>query len=577
MNDKIQRYLLLLIEGLKEALRRHPVELSLILVGSVCMVIAEEVDWGRECLLKIWMLPLFALVALVVGTLAGRTVWRRLYWVSWLPMVPLLCWPGLSDWMRSVPFAITAGILLPLAVLLSRRAADNRRFVSDAVIYLRSALLAALFANVALGLFEAILWSTAYIFGFAEYRWVGRVATDVFILAEMLALPALFLMMLDRWSGGTCRGSRILEVLVNYIVTPALMVYAAILYLYMAKIAVQWSLPEGGVAYMVFAFALLALAMRALQSLLDKRIGEWFYRSFSYVLLPAAVLFWAGVARRVGEYGLTAPRVLLVLCGGLMTLTMLLFLTRRTGRYLYLCIAAFVCFGAVAYVPGMLPEQIAARSQYRRAVEAAEKLDLLGGNGLLLLDRFAPDSLTRAEYRRLYEAVDYVSRRDEAAFGRFGVSMEEFREAIPASCYDYVVYGNDRYGCEASCDLFYITADPGRTVHDFSRYRTLYPMLRSWHSSDGANYRFTDDSLFVHFGGTHPPLVIASADLLRSQFRKAGIGTAVTDRETLQQASDELLLFRDEEVLIVFSDMSFEVRDSALVLQDVSVELVMTR
>lgn len=577
MKEKILHYLRLLIEGMKEALRRHPVELFLILVGSVCMVVAEESGWGRKELLKVWLLPLFALVALVVGTWAGRTVWRRLYWVSWLPMVPLICWPGLSDWMLSVPFAITVGILLPLALLLCRRAADNRRFVSDAVIYLRSALLAAFFANVALGLFEAILWSTASIFGFADSGWVARVATDVFILTEMLAMPALFLVLLDRWEGGQCRGSRILEALINYIVTPALMAYAAILYLYMVKITVQWSLPEGGVAYMVFAFALLALVMRALQSLLDKRIGAWFYRSLSYVLLPATVLFWAGVARRVGEYGFTAPRVFLVLCGGLMTLTVLLFLTRRTGRYLYLCVAAFVCFAAVAYVPGMLPEQIAARSQYRRAMEAAEKLDLLGGNGQLLLDRFAPDSLTRAEYRRLYEAVDYVSRRDEAAFDRFGVSMEEFREAIPASCYDYVVYGNDRYGCEASCDQFDIAADPGRIVRDFGRYRTLYPTLRYWHSSDGANYRFTDDSLFVHFGGTHPPFVIAASDLLGSQFRKAGIGTDVTDRETLQQASDELLVFRDEEVLVVFSDMSFEVRDSALVLQDVSVELVMTR
>lgn len=577
MKSKLQHYFRLLAEGLKVSLRRHPVELLLIVVSALLMVVAEESDWSSLTTRKLWMLPLFALFALIVGTLAGHSPWRKLYYVSWTPLIPLLFWPGLPVWMTSVPFAITAFVLLPLALLLCRRALDNRRFTDDAMIYLRSALLALLFANVALGLFEAILWSTAYIFGFADSRWVEQVATDVFIIAEMGAVPTLFLLMLDRWAGGECRGSRVLEVLVNYIVTPALMIYAAILYLYMAKILVLWELPEGGVAYMVFAFALITLLMRALQSLLDKRIGAWFYRAFSYVLLPCAVLFWVGVARRIGEYGLTEPRVWLVVSGGLMTLTLLLFLTRRTGRYLYLTLAAFVVFGAMAYVPGLLPERIAARSQYKRAVELARGLDLLDTEGRLQLDRIAPDSLTLRDYRRLHESLNYFSYGDDEVWARLGIDMDDFREALPAAYFDQVVYGREPSEGFYRNEIFSVSCYEGFPLRDFDNYRVLYPMVRSWYSGDATNYDFSADSLRIHFAGARPAFAISASDLLERQLRQAGIDASNRDQELFDQAAEELLIYRDDEVLILFSDMRLEERDSTLLLTDLTVDLVMTR
>lgn len=576
MKEKLQRYFRLLSEGLKASLRHHPVELLLIAVSAVLMVVAEEAGWSHWSTIKLWLLPLFALFALIVGTLAGRTPWRKLYYVSWAPLVPLLFWPGLLEWMSSTQFAITWLVLLPLAILLCRCAADNRRFTSDALIYLRSALLALFFANVALGLFEAILWSTAYIFGFADARWVEQVATDVFILAEMGAVPTLFLVMLDRWAGCECRGSRVMEVLVNYIVTPALMIYAAILYLYMAKIVVLWELPEGGVAYMVFAFALFALLMRAMQGLLDKRIGAWFYRAFSYVLLPAVVLFWAGAGRRIAEYGLTEARVLLVVCGALMTLALLLFLARRTGRYLYLCLVAFLLFGIMAYVPGMLPAEIAGRAQYKRAVKLARGLDLLDEEGRLRLDRIAPDSLTRRDYRRLYESLNYARSRNDD-FDHLGVDLADFREALPAAYHDYVVNGWESPADERKDDTFGVSDYEGHPVHDFSRYRVLYPVVRSWYDDEHVSYEFRSDTLRIHFAGARPPFVIAARDLLEKQLSEAGLRASDSNRSAFENAADRLLTYRDDEVMILFTDMRFEERDSTLRLLDVTVRQVLTR
>lgn len=573
MKEKLRRYACLLSEGLRTVALRRPVELTLIAVSAVMMLLAVECDWSSEAFARIWMLPLFALVALIVGTLAGATAWRKLYFVSWTPLVPLICWPGLKEWMTTMPFVLTVCILLPLALLVCRRAAENRRFVCDGVIYVRSAVLAALFANVALGLFQAILWSAAYIFSFADAVWVGHVATDVSILAEMLCMPVLFLVMLDRWSGGECRGSRMLEVLLNYIVTPALVIYAAILYLYMVRIAVLRELPEGGVAYMVFVFALLTLLMRALVSLLDKCFGRWFYRSFSYVLLPAAVLFWTGVARRIGEYGLTAPRVLLVVCGLLMTLTVVLFLSRRTGRYLYICLAALVCFGAIAYVPGLHPERIAVRSQFARAERVAVQLGRLGDDGQLLLTPLPlADTVYKKEYRKLYESLDYISR-DSAAFGRFGVEdLSDFAAIFPAGMRDCVVYGARWYAAQTDDRSLVVDLPENAALETGGEYSRVYPSLNYWNGG----YRFENDTLSLFLGEAQPVIEIPGAALLDAQLAKSGFRPSAdavpTDRQRL-----ELLDYRSDRCRILFQRIEIDRGDSLARLTDVAVSVVWMR
>ena len=124
-----------------------------------------------------------------------------------------------------------------------------------------------------------------------------------------------------------------------------------------------------------------------------------------------------------------------------MTLCVLLFLSRRTGRYLYVGLAGFVCFAALAYLPVLEPQRIATGSQVRRAVRVAKQLNMLDGEGRLQLDAFVPDTLLRRDYRRLYEALDYVADHDTLAFARFAVEIGKVREAVPDPFRDYVVSG----------------------------------------------------------------------------------------------------------------------------------------
>lgn len=558
MKLRISEYLRELREGLAATQRLHPVEVALALVGSVLVIMAVEYEWANSYVLRLTLLPIFFAVALIVNLLAGQGPWRRVYRVSWAPLVPLALWPGVTEWIGSVSCGLTLGAVLPLGLLLARRAADNRRFTADALVYLRAAVLAAVLANIALGLFEAIIWSTAYIFVFTGAAWLEVVARDAALLTQTLCVPLLFLVMVDRWQRAEVRGGRVLEVLLHWIVTPALIVYTAILYLYMAKILFTWSLPRGGVAYMVFGFTLLALLVGALRPLLDRRRYDWFFDRLSWIALPPAVLFWAGVARRVAEYGLTEARIYLIVCGAVMTLALLLFLSRRTGRYLYLCGAAFLLFAAVAYVPQLDPERAALDSQLRRAQRIARSLDLLDGRERLRLDAVPlSDTVRYEEYRNLYQSLQYLwySRLDTLYLPQLGLNNpDDFLGILPADFAQSIRYGR-------AVDTAVV--DDSHTVYCYLPRDTLFATDArfgrvAFPERNGSCMR--DDTLRID---VRPGIEIriAEADFLRRQLPRTGL--ASWGRMTQSDAHRTALLdYSDDHCRILFDNIDLRGCDS---------------
>ena len=159
---------------------------------------------------------------------------------------------------------------------------------------------------------------------------------------------------------------KLFGILLNYVLSPALLVYAAILYLYFVKITLTWSLPKGGVAAISVGFIIAAFLLRGCQAFVERRMYDWFYRHASLWTLPALAMFWVATAYRVAQYGFTEPRVYLVVVGLILTATVLLFLTRRWGRYLYVACLTIGLFGVVTYIPGITAKDIERVSQKAR-------------------------------------------------------------------------------------------------------------------------------------------------------------------------------------------------------------------
>lgn len=559
---------------LLSVMHRHPLELLLLLAQTVAMIVWFELKRDPD-LPRLLLCGWWAQLLLIVNLSTGRSRWRRIYWVAWIPLVPLLLWSELSAWVDTDGEILTFAILTLLALLACRRALSNERFVADALVYLRAAVLACLFTAVAYGLFCATLWSTAYVFGFAAMLWVKHLMGDLLLLMLFFAAPVLFLMMCDRWEGSRFRPSRVLEILLNGIVSPAVFVYAVILYLYLLKILFTWSLPEGGVAYLVFGFTMTALIVKALRLQLEKTAFNWFFDRFSLLSIPTIALFWVGVARRIGEYGLTEPRIYLLVCGAVMTFCVVLFLSRRTGRYFWVVLFAMVLFAAVVFIPALDPARVALRSQSRRIERLAGELGRLdAATGHLLLVPVSPaDTVYRKTYRELYGALNYVEN-DSTAFARFGIqSSDDLMDLLPAAMRDYVKWGWEESPDLAEPEVCWVELPQTVFAEVGDCYSRCYVNLAGW---DTDCYVLKNDTLRFFLGTGSTVLEISGTELLKKQLAESGFDPTRHAAPTLEQRM-KLLDYRDARCRILFRLMAIERRDSVNVIRSAGVHTLWLR
>lgn len=572
MTPRIEKWISEIRKSTATVIRRHPIELLLSLCSTIAMIIYFESDTEPHPWLAIAVWGIMLL--LVVNLLAGNTIWRRIYWVAWTPLVPLALWPGLEEWLNSDSFFISIFILTPLALLACSKAIDNRRFLSGTIIYLRAAILALLFANVALWLCEVIIWSAIYLFGHSTI--LQHLQFDLFLTTELFVVPTIFMMMLDRWQGREAKSSHIIEKLLNWIVSPAIIAYAVLLTIYLLKIIVTWTLPDGGVSYMVFAFTITALVVKAFQILIEKRRYDWFYDRFSLISLPFVALFWIGVARRIGEYGLTATRVYLIVCGAVMTVCILLFLSRRTGRYLWAVLFAILAFASVAYIPALDPQAIGLRSQKARFERMALDLALIDSTGRLRTTLIPlSDSVRLDQYDQAFDAMDYILERDTMFHQQLGIKRYDHSYSVksrlmPKQLITDVVCVDSEDELVATVNNASVYLPEDALIESDPAYPNIYTNIMQC----GYNYSNDLDKLDITVKDT--VLISLSGDeLVKKQLRDTGLSF-----EDLQYLDNEqsisFLDYRDQNIRIIFHYLLIvRTETGKYQINSASIELVM--
>lgn len=142
------------------------------------------------------------------------------------------------------------------------------------------------------------------------------------------------------------------------LLAPLAIVYLVIVYGYAVTILLEWSLPRGKVAPVVGCFAAFAIIVFLVthpwhrdRSSWLRLVGQWV---FPALVLPA-VLLAISVSRRIGDYGVTEQRYLLVIIVGWLALSVAGFLAgwRKLPALpatlgLALLVASFGPWGAVA-------------------------------------------------------------------------------------------------------------------------------------------------------------------------------------------------------------------------------------
>lgn len=571
MKQKIARWL-----GQLTGVSRHsPAETAVIVYSFVIgSMIYEGAFPGVGA--YAFLLPVFFAVSFILNRVcvAGRL--RLVYYLSPLLAVPFL-WTDPEPWVRSAAYPVTLAVCV-LAVLVSDRLRDNRSFVGRCLRYVHDLLGAGLLSLAAFLAVIAIYYSIVYIFNILE-----GIGSDLTFYASLLAFDVMWPVGFLAFNRASERErdiepSRFLDVLLNYVLSPAVILYTLILYAYFAKILALWSLPKGGIAYLVFAYGIVALVAKACQLLLLRPLYGWYYRYFSLISLPALLMFWIGVGYRIRQYGLTEDRAYLVVCGAIMTLTVLMFLSRRTGRYLYAAMLAAGLLALFTYIPGISAESIGVRSQLARFDRIGDRLGLLDSAGRIIVRKAATADTTRKDdYRRLYESLGYVRRErgEQFVFDRYGITgeCELRREVIPAALEQYAsTPWADRVWTDEAVDSDPVRIE-SRSPVDIAGFDRLIP-LRAY--DDGGYHYSSQDTLRI-FRGDSLLLGIPLDRLLAQRLE----GTGYTPQDTIPADSlrawkDRLLQYDTGAYRLVFSSMSI-LLDPAPRITDLDMEYILGR
>lgn len=529
-------------ERFRKAVVFSPVEAVVSSVYFLTAVVSYYQHIGYDDFLGSF--PICFCLIYAVNRFSRGTGWRWLYYISVLSIGGFWVWNlRLTDsiyWMTL--------IVSQLLVLLSARAADNDAFVRNGLCYVRNMVAATVLALVGWLLAWAIYASVTYIFDLsANYRIMVYISQGVWFMVA----PILFLMFGIRQNQEFIANS-FLDVLLNFIVTPALMIYNLILYLYFVKIAVVWSLPKGGVAYMVLAFILLLLAVKSIQPVLRRRYYDWYYRFFSlWVVLPLAML-WISVLFRVGEYGWTEWRVYLMLSACMATFTAVLFMIPRWSNYKWVVLGVLATLAVFTYIPGINAGDLGLRSQENRI-----RTVLYPETGERWND--GTDSVVSARYMMLYNSSRYVQSRKSAEYmrERFGFDCEYLEENIPEKV-------KDDWGWNGVDDEMLYLVYPYGATFDISGFDSLRQILNNA-VGGGVYYEFEDN----RFRLISRSDTLVDADihfLLKEKLAEVGVDTTGgLSQEQVGEFHEFLCTYDIGRLRVIFGEICIDEKDMAII------------
>ncbi|MDO5046627.1 DUF4153 domain-containing protein [Campylobacter sp.] len=263
------------------------------------------------------------------------------------------------------------------------------KFAKEDESFIKNAISKILNLSLAFGIFVLLAIIVSLIIAAFDYFFDTNLYRANFLInfhvANFIALvPFLFLLFEDKFYFKA--SNRLFKNILNFILTPTLIIYTAILYLYMANIALISGLPKGGVAIITLIYLLAGFILSALNQVLNSDLNKEtkrlnFYNVFAYLATAPIILLWIGILERTDTYGLTPSRIYLIAAAILATIIYALMVIKRLFSY-RIC-AAITALAILITFFAIDVKQISLNSQVSRLHAYLKELNLTNENGEL--------------------------------------------------------------------------------------------------------------------------------------------------------------------------------------------------
>lgn len=422
-----------------------PVETFLSIVFFCFAVYYTKHETWSDASILLFFVPLMAL------TFCLHSVNRWAYVISGFVFVPLMV-IDLQPFIMTYGFAFTY-VLAAILLVVGNRRMDNKSFAAHVLHVVMQGFFALLISGMLTIAVEAVIASFFYIFGIDNDWHIYQYVLEFiwFVIASQL-----YCMFIRKDEYKVSEPAHVLQIILNFIFSPAVIVYTVILYAYFIKIVMEWDLPKGGVAWMVMAFVTASLAGCLMQHILTKRYYDWYYSKFGLIAIPPLIMYWIGSVYRINLYSFTESRLYLLLAGLLMTLFVIMLQWRKSRKFQLMALISGVTICLFTYVPYISAKNIGLMCQKKKMHRQMKELNLLDKKtgklcGNIEIKKIVKDSLLCAKYADAFSSIEYV--RTEMGKETFDSIYGNSEYSVYSFMYGKDVVALDDYYRKGAIDL----------------------------------------------------------------------------------------------------------------------------
>lgn len=359
---------------IKNAVSAHPIAIFLISAFAIGIWFMElEPRQGNDHL-AYWV---FEPMLFIFVYLSRPYSWYRFSWI--VPLVALAIIGMTND---SAEFYLTSpkfwgANFIALLVLLGFPFEKNnqgftyRNFTNLFHIGLATAVWLLVF-----GLVAAILFTITTLF---NVEFSDSFYSHFYTSLGIFTQPLFFLVFQQRQAKSEMTLNRIFEILVNFVLAPALMIFTVLLYAYVVQIIFEGVLPKGMLANITLPYLLGGLGVYALRSICAKARWETFFKFYPYLSIVPIVLLWLAIDRRISAYAWTEQRIYLVALATAITIAYAILTVPKIRQYRLISAVVIVAIFSMTWV--VKPKEIAYQSQTERFEQLLTKLNLSDSSG----------------------------------------------------------------------------------------------------------------------------------------------------------------------------------------------------
>lgn len=201
--------------------------------------------------------------------------------------------------------------------------------------------------------------------------------------------------------------SRLLKVLVLYIIMPLISVYTIILYIYFGKIIITRQWPQGLVSHLVLWYSAISAAVLFFITPLLNEKG-WTKRYMSYfpkAILPLIVMMFISIGIRINAYGITENRYYVVALGIWVFLVMIYFAFAKKIRNIVLPLSLAIITFISVFGP-ISSYTISKYSQSKRLNQIFLKNNMIKDNKVIK----ASTAVSEVDARNISSILNYFQR-----------------------------------------------------------------------------------------------------------------------------------------------------------------------